>query len=276
MRIDSIKNNYKSSQRPVKNVFRGSLPSQIERKLYQELGINAKFCNNQLIADCVNETVEIFKRVLGKSFLPQIVSFISFSQRYKNSGFRNAYGVFEPSTNGVYINSDLKCFNNFSRLVDEKQKGHYYLFPDEKSTYHPLHTFVHEFAHCAHYKNLVNIGKSYQWDWLANKKISKSEFQDDAGSLGKYAQTDLLEFFAEKLTKEVLDNTLRNYPDGNLYKGSPYLKTISYDGDINSYEINTYNIWQGNKEKIEENLSKRVELSNKIDDAKITFHLLRW
>ena len=78
------------------------------------------------------------------------------------------------------------------------------------------------------------------------------------------------------MSKEILGCTGKTYPNGNLYSGNLSLECIKPDYSSTSYSINTYNIWNGYKDEIEANLSERVKLSRKIDDAMLTMHMLRW
>ena len=153
--------------------------------------------------------------------------------------------------------------------------GYGWIFNDEYSTLHPLHTFVHEFAHCSHYRNLEKQGTVGNWNWMFKRKLSKSEYQDDGGSLGSYAQTDLLEYIAEAISKEILSYTERTYPNGNLYSGNFSLNCIKPDYSSTSDSLNTYNIWNGYKDEIEANLSKREELGRKIKNTILTMNMLK-
>lgn len=258
--------------------FNALSPSGIERKLLEEKGIKANFNGNQLVADCINEAVEIYHGVLGNSFLPKKIKFLSFSNLYKGSNLETADGFFSPSDYAVNINSDKSYFskNNFELLKANELMGYGWVFNDDFSTLHPLHTFIHEFAHCAHYRNLEQQGTVCNWGWLYNRKLTKSEYQDDGGRLGSYAQTDLLEYMAEVITKEILTQTSKMYPNGRLYNGKNYLESIKPDDSSTTHTVNTYNIWNGYKDRIESNLGKRTELSNKIDDALLEMHMLRW
>lgn len=258
--------------------FKGLSPYEIEQKLLNNNGIRANFNGNQLIADCINETVKIYRHIFGNSFLPKTVNFISFSTFEKGTNLEFADGFFSPSDYSVNINSDKTAFNknNFDLLKAYELTGYRWLFNNDFSTLHPLHTFVHEFAHCSHYRNLEKQGTNNNWNWMSKRKLSKSEYQFDGGRLGSYAQTDLLEYLAEVISKEILSCTGRNYPNENLYSGNFSIECINPDHSSTSNNINTYNIWNGYKDKIEPNLSKRAELDRKIDDAMLTMHMLRW
>lgn len=258
--------------------FKGLSPCEIEQKLLNDNGIKANFNGNQLVADCINKTVDIYKHILGNSFLPKIVNFISFSKFEKGTNLEFADGFFRPSDYSVNINSDKTAFNknNFDLLKAYELMGYRWLFNNDFSILHPLHTFVHEFAHCSHYRNLEKQGTVDNWNWMSERKLSKLEYQFDGGRLGSYAQTDLLEYLAEVISKEILSNTGRTYPNGYLYIGNLSLDCIKPDNSSTSHSLNTYNIWNGYKDNIEPNLSKRAELGRKIDDAMLTMHMLRW
>lgn len=84
--------------------FKGLSPCEIEQKLLNDNGIKANFNGNQLVADCINKTVDIYKHILGNSFLPKIVNFISFSKFEKGTNLEFADGFFRPSDYSVNIN----------------------------------------------------------------------------------------------------------------------------------------------------------------------------
>ena len=78
-------------------------------------------------------------------------------------------------------------------------------------TGHYLQTFVHEFGHSAHFKNLYSRGNAYSMVELRNAQIPTSFGRFLAKfNLGRYSATNMNEFMAERITKDVCKNLDRN------------------------------------------------------------------
>ncbi|MBR1976750.1 hypothetical protein IKA15_00550 [bacterium] len=239
---------------------------EIEQKLLKEDKIIANFKNNQLVADAVNTTVNIFKKILGGNYLPSEVHFTSFKDTHPKH--TNALGIFCPDKKSIGINADFKCFDNFKNLKRAKLGDfNFLLWDNEKSTLHPLHTFIHEFAHCAHYKNLLKNGNTDCWNWLGEKNTKGLNYTSQSGTYGKYSTSDLKEYFAEVMTKEILENVPSEYPSKSIDTSRIDLRAIKPEDYIHAGEINTYHIWTGNKAEIEKNLGEMVELNSQLTDV---------
>jgi hypothetical protein len=272
MPISSINNSTNPSSKtnfPHKRLlnFTGLSCSQIEQKMLHEDGIISDFKNNQLVADSVLATVNIFKNILGKEYLPSQIQYVSFREIYPEH--TNTLGIFCPTNRIVAINSDFKCFNSFNNLKLSHLWDYNILLDNEKSTIHPLHTFVHEFAHCAHYTNLCKKNNSNNWDWLCEQDTKGLTFLADSCIYGKYSKTDLSEYFAEVMTKEILKNIPSSYPDQYIDTNKIRLKTIEPGCIADLTKLNTYNIWQGDKEKIENNISNMIKLNDQLFDVNL-------
>lgn len=270
MRIYKIYNNSQYSPNNIsintkrESNFKGNT-NQIQKELLNNYGINADFKGNNIVAECVKSTTSIFNLFLGKQFLPHSVKFTSFSNEFKNTKHENnCLGLFNPNNLSIYINSDLSCYDSLKSIEKENRKGHYYFFNDEKSTYSPFHTFVHEFAHCAHYKNLTIRNRAQNWNVLANRNLDNRDFDCDGSTLGKYAKTDLCEYLAESITKDILSVVQKIPNKCDFYlNGLKEIKSIKTNNLIIGNIINTYYIWIGDIEKINKNLQERINWSYK-------------
>lgn len=222
---------------------------KIEREL-AEMGINSEFHNNGFVAECISKTTELFKKYFGLASLPRNVEF-------EPIGREKLYGKYNPNSNTVSINSNSKCFASADKLIKEmKQYKHLFFIPDDFSHFNPLHTFVHEYSHCAHFHNLERNGNSSTWNMLSNGElpgpISKliTRFK-----LSNYATTNMNEFVAERVSKDICSNLDKN----DIYTGRTsaldYGKIFESTWNCRYVSPQSYldyfmqQVWNGNKEE---------------------------
>ena len=76
--------------------------------------------------------------------------------------------------------------------------------PEWLSTSHYLHSFVHEFAHNAHCRNIEKRGNGYAWNWMSMETLPNpiakliTKFK-----LSEYANYNIKELMAERITKDI-------------------------------------------------------------------------
>ena len=119
------------------------------------------------VAECTMQVVKLFNELFGRSSLPDSAEFLAFSKKFGEDD--NTLGMHVANfdkTNAVFFNSDCKCFKTKNKLkFGEMSQKLIWWHP----TGHYLQTFVHEFAHSAHYKNLCENLNSQDM-YVGNKK----------------------------------------------------------------------------------------------------------
>ncbi len=231
------------------NSFRAGLPSwfikeartvnpdYVESELSRK-GISATFNGESVVAACCKKVVEIMENYgfeLPKNF--------SFERLDKGT-----LGAYSPSLDTVYINSGYKEFKDLKKLnkLEESQIGYH------PKSGHFLQTYLHEFSHAAHYKNLCNeLGDNEAsnvfWGFLTdhsprdiiigpmnsilkmfinNKILLKLVDYAVPRANGLYAKTDLCEYIAEKnarlIAEDLGDNLTQSYNNDIPFVNSPY------------------------------------------------------
>lgn len=183
---------------------------KIQRALIQK-GIECDSKGNDFVAECYKKTVDVFEKLFKKSYLPSKLSFETLDS--------STYGVYINRSNQVILNEyrNYECYYNMENLTKEAQKNHRTFLPSWSSTDHPAHTFVHEFAHAAHwnhleqrngYNNAIRVWHGLEGTTVPTaigKLITKFK-------LGKYAveANDMCEFLAERITKDICSGLSRN------------------------------------------------------------------
>lgn len=172
---------------------------EIKKKLIQD-GIKADFAGCRVVAACVEKVVDIFKKY--NLALPNVFKFEPIENQ-------NWLGYFHPksaSNKEVVINANHGFFYDIyeqDKHCDKNGRFH---------CHHFLETYLHEFAHNAHYCNLIkNHGEEKGveiWNMLGNMQMSGFW----ASLKTNYAKKDMLEYIAESVTKKIADNL-----DLNLY-----------------------------------------------------------
>lgn len=184
---------------------------EIEKEL-KEKNINCDFKDNLLAAQCTKQTVDIYEKIFGKWAIPSAVRFTPFDSKNKN-----IYGWYRSYSNAVEINSNKACFSSMEKLKRTSASDHY-LTLNFFNTAHYLCTFIHEFAHCAHYNHLKQIGKTDAWNKFNDLKMPT--LSGKILTLTKnsgYANQNMLEFMAERITKDVC----KYLTDDGTFYGNP-------------------------------------------------------
>ena len=116
--------------------------NKIISNLKRKHGIDAYCAGEKNVAFCLEQTVNIMERAGFK--LPKVFLFEPFD--------KSTLGKYNWGYDAVYINSNNEAFRDLYRQnrMEEKEGIH---SPDTK---HFLHTYLHEFSHAAHYKNLCD------------------------------------------------------------------------------------------------------------------------
>lgn len=190
--INYIKNNWRTAR-------------YIEKELSYKYGIDANFKNNDVVANCIRATVDIFTKIFPPEYLPDRIRFESFIENYPEQ--KRAAGLYYDRC--IAINSDYPCFYDIDTLWAIEKRQAYgdfgnFFFQSGSSARHILATFVHEFAHCAHHANVVHNGNS--WDYIHTLKVPPYIHNTiiSRNPIGKYAYSKPAEFVAEALTRQIL------------------------------------------------------------------------
>lgn len=166
-------------------------------------GIVSDFKGNDFVAECAFKTTTLFERLFGENSLPKIFSF---------EPLEGCYGSYFFKDRKVAINELLPCFNDLKSLTKETQSAYHFLLPDEKSTLHPAHTYVHEFAHAAHHRNLDrrhNNGVDIMLDLTTTQVPTAIGRLITKFKLGKYSldkNGGMNEFMAERIAQDICNN----------------------------------------------------------------------
>ncbi len=188
------------------NVTFQASSAEIEQLLARK-GITCDFAGNSFVAECVNRTVNLFENLFGKSSLPSEVNY-----RYIGSPDVEGIAQYWATYNRVDINSADSCFNNKSSLQNAMIKHKRVIgMPAWLSTSHYLHPIVHEFGHGAHFNNIESRGNDYTWSWMTDKIPNAVGKLITKFKLSSYANYNLKEFMAERISKDVCKNL--NYND---------------------------------------------------------------
>lgn len=178
----------------------------ITKKLAQD-GIKANFAGCNVVAGCVEKVVDIFKNY--NLALPNVFKFEPIENQ-------NWLGYFHPKSTS---NKEVVVNANYGFFYDIYEQDKYCDKNGRFHCHHFLETYLHEFAHNAHYCNLIkNHGEEEGQDiWRKLGKMQMSGFW--ASLKTDYAKEDMLEYIAESVTKKISDNL-----DLNLYfKKNPTL-----------------------------------------------------
>lgn len=191
------------------NVKKEAVCKVIEKTLKSEYAITADFAGSNLVAECVNKTVNLFKSLFGRSYLPNNVGFAPLREIFPpNQSTEGILGIHfsDKKTGNDYIvyNSDESCFNSKLQLkICELESKIHSFHP----TGHYLQTFVHEFGHSAHYKNLCHLKRESLMDDFSKMKFDNIlERFITIFKLGEYSATNMNEFMAERITKDICSN----------------------------------------------------------------------
>ena len=182
----------------------GTYAYGVERELLEK-GIKAEFRNNMLVASCTKRTIEIFEKLFGHKLVSKNINFAPIEADIFGN---ESYGVCYFEDSSVVINSSLRCFDSKHALGEEmKMSKNIFFLPNEKSTTHYMSTFIHEMGHAVHFSHLRDNHQGFMIPRLQEAKIPSAigrlitKFK-----LGKYAATNLNEFMAERITKDIASN----------------------------------------------------------------------
>lgn len=186
--------------------------SVIEENLKTKYNIEAFFANNDLVANCAEKTANLFAKYFGEKSLPDQLGFAPFDLIFpSDSNSDDILGIHhskpETKKNTILFNSNSRCFDSILNL----KKNEFYA---KISWFHPsahyLQTFVHEFGHSAHYKNLLSLEQENVMDQLRETKLTGFSKFITMFSLGSYAADNMNEFMAERITKDICKNLDKN------------------------------------------------------------------
>ena len=219
---------------------------KIAENLKNMYGINAEFNGATTPAYCVEQVAKIFRAAglpLAKNF-----KFAPLNKRFD--------GLYDIESDTVFINALYKHFEDLdAQNLYEESCGIF--SPD---TGHFLHTYLHEYSHAAHFKNICNIngteeGKKILYDILLKyspknflidpiTSILKSVCPDWAEGIidkqfppknGLYAKSNLAEYMAEVNARNIaiqLGNSFDKKSVSSVtekYKKKPYNWNLFYE-----------------------------------------------
>ena len=221
----------------------------IANNLRKHYGIDANFAGNNTVAWCVNEVVKIMQKAGFK--LPSRFSF-------EDCGNIKVLGAFSPDLDTVYINSEHIAFTDLEKQNKlEEAQGSFH-----PNTKHFLNTYLHEFSHAAHFKNLCdkngipegyNIMQNFLRNHTANIIIREPMIATLKGAFpflnllgiidkvippanGEYAAENLNEYFAEKnarkLALQLGDNYIPSNVQANLANKSAHPKGWNFKEEL--------------------------------------------
>lgn len=190
----------------------------IVNKVKNIYNINANVGSSNTVAYCLEQTAKIMKKAGFK--LPKNFDFSPLEG--------DTMGSYTPYNDTVTINSNLKPFYNLEKqnMLEESLGAHH---PDTK---HFLSTYIHEFSHAAHYKNLCE--KHGEW----------KGYQILMGTLRKYAPNDIIVGPMRELINKMFPQLLQkivDYLSIDLYppENGLYAKTslTEYIAEYNTRQI---------------------------------------
>ena len=245
---------------------------QIERNLKKNYNMDCNFRSSGFVAECTMQVVKLFNELFGRSSLPDSAEFLAFSKKFGEDD--NTLGMHVANfdkTNAVFFNSDCKCFKTKNKLkFGEMSQKLIWWHP----TGHYLQTFVHEFAHSAHYKNLcenscpdvMSLLRTTRIPTAVGRLITKFK-------LGRYSATNMNEFMAERITKDLC----KNLNSQDMYVGNKknidYAKIFSnkwqyrYSSPQSYLDYYTQQVWNGDIEEAK-NIAGEIEIYLKEIEAK--------
>ena len=227
------------------------LPEETQA-IMKGMGVNAEFKDKLAVAASCLTTAELFRYL--KLPLPANFSFEPLENK-------KVGGEYDCETDTVFINSDQELFT-----APVSQDFHETMTAGSPVTKYFLHTYIHEFMHSAHFKNVNNIEnykkmrKYAPTDLLVEpvnalvKKFTPSVLDDKVDNkypkqFGYYAYKNLNEFVAERgaylISKEAMSNLMVDEP-----KDDTKYTFINPKGEA---------LFEFDKEKDESKLTKFVE-----------------
>lgn len=242
-----------------------------ERKMSKELGVKSSFGVNSFVAESVWKTAKIFEQLFGQKSLPNSVDFTSFLKKFSYGkstlGLHINHSIYPEDE--VYFNSDCKHFKNKNRLkFNELTEKMLWWQP----TGHYLQAFVHEFAHSAHFKHLCSGNNGSVMSKLNDTIIPTVWGRFIAKfNLGRYSATNMNEFMAERITKDICKNL------NNECKYIGYRSDVDYENIFQkrwkyrytspqSYlDYYTQQVWNGDIDGADKVTNDMIEYLKKIE-----------
>ena len=270
---NSVKLN--NTQKPKNQIFKGLIGAwQIERALKKKYNIECNFGFNEFVAECIKTTTTLFDDLFGRSSLPKTAEFKSFRKAFKEDDSTLGMHIhYLGGINGVYFNSDSNCFKTKNKLKFNEMTN-------KLLWWHPtgnyLQTFVHEYAHSAHYKHLCSRGNEYIMYELQDTRIPTvigrliTKFK-----LGRYSATNMNEFMAERITKDVCKNLSgsdkflghkRDLDYENIFSNKWSYRYTSPQSYLDYF---TQQVWNGDTEKAEEVAADIEHYLKRIEAARV-------
>lgn len=248
-------------------IFQAGLTKQMKQEIqscdvskisheFAKYGIPTDFKENKVVAWCCLKSLEINKTL--KLNFPNIIKVEDFSKLDANE---NAIGFCNVAPTELYLNSNSIVKENsvfFNQNYDWEnldENADLYFQIGQHSTNFFLETFLHEFAHAAHFKNMLlnmsgtqyvkSIINSLRPENLQNLEHKFFRIKD----LCNYALASPLEFVACDLSKRTITNLDKNSLDvkTNFIPKSPYSKTPFLNFFVKKDEIfkQAQNFWNG-------------------------------
>ena len=241
-------------------------------RIMLKYGIATNFDECLNVAECSEKSLDIMSIVFGKDFLPDVITYdvipddpIPLGCHFPYQG--KSYVTFNKLMHDGFFKSKY-LMNSVSDALDAKDKiskSKNPLHIKASSTNHPYGVFIHEFAHSAHYKNILknscgNLDKAnMKWAFLRDGEIPSfigrfiTKFK-----LGDYSTTNFCEFMAERIMQDVCKYTNKdgeyfnnteiiNY--SNIFDRKWNCKFTSPQSYLDNY---TQRIWEGDYAKIKE------------------------
>lgn len=217
---------------------------EISDSLRRNYNMTTDFKGNDLVANMTEKTVNIFKELFPRSFLPKGV----FFKHVTDENLKDCLGYYSPYFEHVVINANQKRFYNQSLLQIESiyEGSRLPLCKSFHSTKSELTYFVHEFVHRAHHANIEQNNNS----WEETNKILMPDFYErvlNLKKIGEYATKngEVVEVISEALTRQILD-----YPETIHYGNKASL--FNYD-DIPSSNAQKFlrEVWDGKEKQAE-------------------------
>lgn len=248
--------------------FKAGLSKQIKQEIsscdinrinreFSKQGVITDFKDNKIVAWCCLKALEINKTL--KLNFPNMVKVEDFSKLDANE---EAVGLCNVVPTELYLDEDIIVKENsvfFNQNYDWEsldEKADDAFQAGQHSTDFFLETFLHEFAHAAHFKNLLlkmdgvqyvkNIVKSLRPENI--QRLEQKFFGEN--NVCDYALVSPLEFVACDLAKRTIENLDKNSLDvkTSFISKSPYSKTPFLNFFVKKDEVfkQAKNFWNGN------------------------------
>ena len=275
MNISPINNQDISSCqiRPLKKMsFKNRLKAlYLEHSIKKQYGIQCDFGNNGFVGECVQKTAALFNDLFGQRSLPQEAIYTSFKKMFDEDETTlglHTHTNYYPDDE-VYFNSDNSCFKTKNKLkFNEMTEKMLWWHP----TGHYLQTFVHEFGHSAHFHHLYDKNNSSVMNELRNTRIPTvlgrfiTKFK-----LGRYSATNMNEFMAERITKDICKHLDKNDSYIGTRADLDYEHIFKnrwnyrYSCPQSYLDYYTQQVWNGDKEDANETIEDMGRYLKKIE-----------